>query len=117
MDLIPHNTNFDFLGKRKILLPISVSLVLLILALVPSRLNLGVDFAGGTEIEVKFDQNVSPTEVRQKIESAGFQGAQVQQYGANEDHAFLVKVERISVLTPQQSEALRTSVQTSLAPF
>jgi preprotein translocase subunit SecF len=117
MDLIRHDTNFDFLGKRRILIPISVAVVALLLLAVPFRTNVGVDFAGGTEIEVKFGNKVTAEEVRQRIANAGFVGASVQQYGPESDNSYLVRVERISILTPEQAEGLRKSLTGALASY
>lgn len=117
MEILKHKTNIDFLGKRRTLLAVSAILVGGIAAAIPFRVNLGVDFAGGTEIEVKFAQQVGATEVREKIEAAGFKDATVQEYGPASDNAYLVRVERISILTPEQAQALQGSLEKSLASY
>jgi len=117
MELIKPGTNFDFLAKRKLALTISGVMVLLIWVLVPFRVNLGVDFAGGTEIEVQFKGDVSAADVRRNVESAGFADASVQQIGDPADRTFLVRVERIAILSPEQVAALRSSLQSALADY
>lgn len=117
MEIIKPGTTFDFLAQRKAALTGSAIVLLIIWALVPFRLNLGVDFSGGTEIEVKFASDVSAADVRQKVEEAGFVDASVQQFGDKADNSFLVRVERVSVLTPEQVEAVRTSLQNALASY
>jgi preprotein translocase subunit SecF len=69
------NTNIDFMGMRKICFAISGSLALLgLFALIQvgtGRANLGIDFAGGTSVQVKFSSAVSLDEVRSALEDAG----------------------------------------------
>ncbi|WP_373046346.1 protein translocase subunit SecF [Vulgatibacter sp.] len=117
MEFVKPGTNIDFLAKRKLALTVSTVLVALIWILVPFRLNLGVDFAGGTEIEVKFDESVSATDVRKRIEEAGFVDASVQRFGSEEENSFLVRVERISILTPEQATAVRSGLEQALQPY
>ena len=55
MEFIKPGTNFDFVGKRKIAIGISIVLIIIsILSIVMHKgLNFGIDFAGGTIIQVK----------------------------------------------------------------
>ncbi|AKU89886.1 protein translocase subunit SecF [Vulgatibacter incomptus] len=117
MELIKPGTNFDFLGKRRLLITISLALIAGVLVLLPFRINFGVDFAGGTEIEVKFNQPVSAKDVRLKIEEAGFHDASVQQFGTAEENSFLVRVQRVSILSHEQAEALRQNLEKELAAY
>jgi preprotein translocase subunit SecF len=117
MEIIKPGTQFDFLGKTKVAVTFSAIVCALIWILVPFRVNLGVDFAGGTEIEVKFNQTTSAEQVREKVEAAGFPGANVQQYGSKDENSYLVRVERISVMSPEQAKGLQDSLQTALAPY
>ena len=74
-DLLPHGTTFDFVGKRRIAVVLSliVNLTVILWALPIFRgLNFGVDFAGGTELEIKFAQPLDPGAIRQSVEELGF---------------------------------------------
>ena len=54
----------DFMGKRKIALIVSVSLLLVaLLSLATRGLNQGLDFTGGSLLEVGFSQEVDPEDV------------------------------------------------------
>ena len=81
------NTNFDFVGKRKIAYIVSGTLLLLSVASFAIRgFNMGVEFTGGRAYVVRFDQNVSADDVRSALENA-FPGdassvsLEVKQYG------------------------------------
>lgn len=75
-------TNIDFLGKRKISLTISAILFLLgvftVLQVYLGKANLGVDFAGGLSLQVRFSQAVNLQEVRSALEKGGIKDADIQ---------------------------------------
>ncbi len=69
------NTNIDFMGMRKICFTISGALALLglfaIVQVGTGRANLGIDFAGGTSVQVRFNASVPLDQVRSALEDAG----------------------------------------------
>ncbi|MEE9524474.1 MAG: protein translocase subunit SecF [Thermodesulfovibrionales bacterium] len=75
-------TNFDFMGKKFIAFAISGVLVILgIIAAVQianGTANLGIDFAGGTAVQVKFDRSVALDEVRDALSAKGISGFELQ---------------------------------------
>jgi preprotein translocase subunit SecF len=76
----------DFMGKRKIAAGASVLFVLLALGdILFQGLNLGLDFTGGTLVEVKFPEPTDTVMVRQHLEQNGFTGGVVQHYGSERD--------------------------------
>lgn len=78
--------SIDFLGQRKIALAISSALILIsILSLAFRGLNLGVDFTGGTVIELGYQQPVELAVVRSALAGAGFHNASVQHFGTTHD--------------------------------
>ncbi len=79
-------TKIDFMGKRKIIGAISITFVLLSLGdIIFSGLNLGLDFTGGTLVEVQFAKPADSAVVRRYLESNGFNGGVVQYSGAETD--------------------------------
>ena len=81
-DIIPHDTKFDFVGKRRIAVALSlIANVAVISWAVFHGLNFGVDFAGGTEMEVQLDPGIPPVEIRKAIDEQGFADVSVQTYG------------------------------------
>jgi len=81
-DLYRGSTRFDFVGNRRRWFTISAVIVLLSLAsLVFRQLNLGVDFEGGTLVEVENPAGASVGDVRDVLSSLGLEGAKVQSTG------------------------------------
>ena len=81
------DTNIDFIGKRKIGIAISLSLILIGLVSIVAHggPRLGIDFLGGTLVQVKFDDPVSIIDVRTAISSAGYGSAVIQQFGGDKE--------------------------------
>lgn len=81
MELIK-NPNIDFMGKRKFALAFSAIVALIgIFAIIQIGLgnaNLGVDFAGGTAVQIKFAQSVPLHEVRVALEQGGLRDFDLQ---------------------------------------
>ncbi|MHA3025951.1 protein translocase subunit SecF [Chromohalobacter israelensis] len=76
----------DFMGKRRIAFIASVLItVIAVVALAFKGLNLGLDFTGGTLVEVRYQQAPELDELRGQLENAGFEDVQVQTFGATND--------------------------------
>lgn len=102
----------NFASKFNIALIFSVIIpILSVLALLAFGINWGIDFLGGTELQVKFSQNVSSAQVRQVLEDLGFDKNQVQQFGAVENNEMLIRVERSAALKHEEVEALKLLLQ------
>ncbi|TVP76398.1 protein translocase subunit SecF [Thioalkalivibrio sp.] len=88
--MLPHlnfaESNINFLGHRKMAVMISVILVLVSIALLATRgLNFGVDFTGGTLVEVGYPQAVELDPIRQQLADNDFERATVQYFGTSRD--------------------------------
>ena len=80
------NRQFDFMGQRRIALAISILLVIVsIAALLLQQLNLGLDFTGGTLVEVRYAVAPSLDAVRQTLEAAEFRDVSVQTFGTSSE--------------------------------
>ena len=85
------NTKFKFMKFRKIAGIISITLFMISVASLFFRgLSLGLDFSGGTLIEVSYESPISLEEVRGSLESNGYADSQVVNFGTNLD--VLIKV-------------------------
>jgi len=86
MQLFKNGTNFDFMARRKLALIFSATLLLISLgALITKGLNFGLDFTGGTLIELGYSHPVNLDEVRATLEKEGFKEAVAQHFGTASD--------------------------------
>ncbi|RBP50790.1 protein translocase subunit SecF [Arenicella xantha] len=86
MQLFKSQTTIDFIGKRFIALVFSiVMLVVGIYSLSTKGLNYGIDFSGGTKMELLYSNDVDVTDVRSVLQQGGFPEAVVQYFGSNQD--------------------------------
>lgn len=75
---------FDFMGLRKAASILSISLLVISIVLLAVRgLNLGMDFTGGTSVELEYAQAPSLDEVRATLEQSGFDNFVVQNFGSD----------------------------------
>lgn len=114
--VVPHGTNIDFVGNSRKFLVGSLLLTAVSLAgLVVHGINWGVEFVGGTEIQVAFPKDKADADgIRTTLDGAGFSGVSVQQFGAEENNEYLVRVQRISVLTPESFEKAKANIMAAL---
>lgn len=86
MQIFKKNTHLDFMGKRKLAMYFSIALVLIALGSILSRgLSLGIDFTGGTLIEVGYQDAVELSKVRDALQSGGFGDVTAQHFGTSKD--------------------------------
>jgi preprotein translocase subunit SecF len=99
-------TNFDFMGKRRIAFVFSGIMVLLgliaVVQIARGAANLGIDFAGGTAVQLKFDQAVRIDEARKALESNGVGDAELQEFG--QDNKLLVRVKASTTIEEKTAE-------------
>jgi len=76
-------TEFDFMGLRKPAMILSATLILIsVVSLASLKLNVGIDFTGGSVIEVGYQQAVELQPIRNALETSGFGDAIVQHFGS-----------------------------------
>ncbi len=86
MEFFRQKTNIAFLSQRKLALVISSILLLLSVASLSVRgLNFGIDFSGGTLVEVGYQQPVEIESVRDALQQGGLSDAVVQHFGTAKD--------------------------------
>jgi preprotein translocase subunit SecF len=110
-DIIPHGTKFDFVGKRHIAVVLSLIVNLAVVGWAFRGLNFGVDFAGGTEMEVKFSAVVDPGAIRRSVEELGFKDASVQTYGPESENTFLIRVGRVAMMSAEDFQKVVKAVK------
>ena len=86
MDFLKKDTHIDFLGRRRPAMVLSGLLFVVSIGSLSSLgLSLGIDFTGGTLVEVGYSEPVKIADVREQLESAGFDDAVVQYFGTSRD--------------------------------
>ena len=86
MHLLNKKTSIDFLALRKLALILSVVLMLIsVVALATRSLNFGIDFTGGTLVEVGYSNAVRVDTIRGALTEAGVNDAIVQHFGTAKD--------------------------------
>ncbi len=86
MQLLKQSLNIDFLGRRNIAWIVSAILIVISIGSLSMRgLNLGIDFTGGTLVEVGYKQSAELGSIRAALDAASFEDAVVQQFGTAKD--------------------------------
>jgi len=111
IELIKHGTKFDFVGKIKYITTFSIILMMVALYGIFTKMNYGVDFRGGAEIQVKFEKNYSMEELRSSLSDAGLKGISVQTIGDDKENTVLIKVQA----EEGQLNAISNSVESTLS--
>jgi preprotein translocase subunit SecF len=103
--IVPANTNFDFVGRRRFAYPLSVLLIVLSLgAFFVQGLNFGIDFRGGILIEIKTDGPANVGELRKMVGGLNLGEVQVQEFGAADD--VLIRVQQQDGAEAEQLQAI-----------
>jgi preprotein translocase subunit SecF len=97
MEIIRPGINLDFIGRMKIFALVSVVLVALVLLLIVGRVlggrdafNYGIDFAGGTLLQLRFQQEMAVDRVREILQKLNLAESEIQRFGSERD--FIVRV-------------------------
>lgn len=108
MEIIKPGTRIPFTRYRYIgmLLSTAVNIAVLVLLFVKGP-NLGVDFAGGTMVHLKFQQNVSVSEIRSALSQLGMEDSVVQDFGQEGSNEFLVRLMKSAVELGALGEQVR----------
>ncbi len=86
MQILKKETSIDFLGKRKLAMILSLVLIVISIAsMVVRGFNFGIDFTGGTIIEVGYTKNAELDQIRDVLAKQGYGDAIVQHFGAATD--------------------------------
>jgi len=96
-----HNVNIDFLSKRKIFYMVSLSVIVIGFTIFLIKgIPLGIDFKGGTEMLIRFDNDVQVQTLRETMDKIGVTGAEIKTMGSERD---------ILIRTAEQGEGTTTS--------
>jgi len=94
MELIKPDSHIDFLGKSRLALGFSALLIVIGFASIAMHggLRYGIDFAGGTLVQLQFKKPPVIEEIRQGLKAIGMGDSTIQEFGSKRD--ILIRVER-----------------------
>jgi preprotein translocase subunit SecF len=112
MEFIKSGTKIDFMGKRLAAFIISSLLIIagIVSLIVHGGPNYGIDFAGGTLIQVRFSQPVTAGEIRESLKDVGLTGT-IQRFGAEGVGEYLIRLQTSS----SDLEGLSATIKDALA--
>jgi preprotein translocase subunit SecF len=106
------NTNIDFMKYRKqfVLISVVLSLIAVLEVFIQKNLNVGIDFAGGTQVMIKFRELPRVDDLREIMSQADVRHAQIQRFGVEEANEVIIKAAAI----PGSEEGSQGAVITAL---
>ena len=115
MQLVRPDINIDFIGKRKIAYGLSALMILITLAslVIHKGINYGIDFAGGTLIQVRFSAPIRIADVKDGLKNVELQASSVQSFGEEGENEVLIRTDASMSVTrgfaPRLAEAMKTA--------
>lgn len=111
------NRNFDFMSKRGLAMYVSVALIIAsVVSLAVRGLNFGLDFTGGTVVEIGFEEAVDIPKVRKLLSDNGWPDAAVKQFGSSKDiEIILPPVESEKNISGSKKEGEPASVEAEIS--
>ena len=80
------NINLDFMAWRKVALILSAFLIVIsLVSIATKQLNYGLDFTGGTLVELQYPKSIEVGYIRSALNQAGYEGVQVVHFGSMQD--------------------------------
>ncbi|MFH2058603.1 MAG: protein translocase subunit SecF [Pseudomonadota bacterium] len=115
MEIIKSGINIDFIGKQKIGFVLSAILIIVSIGslIIHKGPNFGIDFVGGTLIQVKFSESVEVGKIRSAMTDMGFNDASVQNFGQAGDNEFLIRTSSPEASTEGLSNKVSTALKSS----
>ena len=97
MEIFNPHANFDFIGKKNVFIAFSIFLVIgSLISIFKPGLKFGIDFSGGTEVQIQFNKSIDSAEVRKILNDSGFKDSSVQHLGVAGSQEFLIRLEQTS---------------------
>lgn len=95
MQFIRSDVNIDFVGKRGSALVLSCIIIAIgiISLIINGGPNYGIDFAGGTLVQVRFDRPTSAGEIKKGLRAIQLEGSLIQQFGEQGTNEYLIRLE------------------------
>ncbi|MDQ7031515.1 MAG: protein translocase subunit SecF [Desulfonauticus sp.] len=113
LTIIKPDTNWDFIGFRKVAFAISGFLILigLISLLVKGGPKYGIDFSGGMIVQIKLSRSIPESNLKAALAKTGLSQLIIQKFGNEADHEYLLRLPQLK----QTGEQIRKLIATALA--
>jgi preprotein translocase subunit SecF len=117
MEFVKPGININFVGKRRYAYAVSLLLILatVISLIIHGGPNYGVDFAGGTLVQVQFQEPTTAQDIRQGLSGTALAGATIQRFGDKDANEFLIGDQGTEQELEGISEEFRAGWQASTA--
>jgi preprotein translocase subunit SecF len=113
MELIPHNINIDFVGKRRFFLVLSAVInVAAVILMLTRGLNYGLDFTGGTKVEIRFQQPTTSDVIRKGVQGQGLEDLTIQDSG-RDGRMFLLRFQQSEESVGDTGQAVQAALTSS----
>jgi preprotein translocase subunit SecF len=102
MQFIKPDVNIDFIGKKNVAFAFSLALIIISIGslILHGGPRLGIDFQGGTLIQVKFGAPVKIDAIKTGLQSVGLEKSSVQRFGEHQANEYLIRTDS-SVMTDE----------------
>jgi preprotein translocase subunit SecF len=100
MQFVKPDININFVGKRKIAFSVSLAMIIISIAslVIHGGPKYGIDFAGGTLVQVKFSEPVTLKNIKSGLSAIDLEKSSVQGFGEQSENEYLIRTDR-SVMT------------------
>lgn len=115
MQFIKPGININFIDRRKFAFAVSTVMILLTIVslIMHNGLNFGIDFAGGTLIQVKFDTPVQIKDIKDGLANMNIGFSSVQEFGDKADYEFLIRADSSASISEDISIKIEEVLQSA----
>ncbi len=115
MDLIKPNTSINFLGNRYYAYAFTTIMIVLSLASIPimGYMKLGIDFTGGTVVQVKFNEPAHTEQVREALKPLG-ENLAVQEFTGASGDEFVIRMEQSEESAEKLSQQVKNLLENKI---
>jgi len=112
MQFIKSGTNIDFVGKRKFAYGLSLAMILISIAslVLHGGPRFGIDFVGGTLIQVKFQKAVQIKDIKSGLDAIAIGNSSVQYFGERGDNEYLIRTDLTAASGDNFSDRVRNAL-------
>ncbi|MGD8251919.1 MAG: protein translocase subunit SecF, partial [Desulfobacterales bacterium] len=116
MQFIKPDINVDFIGKRKIAYTVSAAMILISIAslIVHGGPRFGIDFSGGTLIQIQFEKAADIPKIKDGMSMVGLESYAVQSFGEENAHEYLIRTDMSGITETGFADRLKKAMEDTL---